>query len=80
MSAIALILLGSIAAMLARTTLNHSLVLAFVLVGASASWASPSSAADARRLDQPDRSTALTLARTTDGVRSVIGELTVKAQ
>jgi len=29
---------------------------------------------------QPDRLTALTLARTTDGVRSVIGELTVKAQ
>ena len=29
---------------------------------------------------QPDRLTALTLARTTDGVRSVVGELTVKAQ
>jgi osmotically-inducible protein OsmY len=29
---------------------------------------------------QPDRLTALTLARTTDGVRSVIGDLTVKAQ
>jgi hypothetical protein len=29
---------------------------------------------------QPDRLTALTLARTTDGMRSVIGELTVKAQ
>jgi hyperosmotically inducible periplasmic protein len=29
---------------------------------------------------QPDRLTALTLARTTDGVRSVVGDLTVKAQ
>jgi osmotically-inducible protein OsmY len=29
---------------------------------------------------QSDRLTALTLARTTDGVRSVVGDLTVKAQ
>ena len=29
---------------------------------------------------QPDRLTALTVARTTDGVRSVVGDLTVKAQ
>jgi hypothetical protein len=80
MSAIAWIVLGSLVAMLARTMVNHSLVLAFALVGASASWASLASAADARRLDQPDRSTALTLARTTDGVRSVVGDLMLKAQ
>jgi osmotically-inducible protein OsmY len=29
---------------------------------------------------QPDRLTALTVARTTDGVRSVVGDLTVKTQ
>ncbi|HEV8129060.1 MAG TPA: hypothetical protein VGQ14_05335 [Candidatus Eisenbacteria bacterium] len=59
MSAIAWIVLGSLVAMLARTMVNHSLVLAFVLFLAGSSWASPASAADARRLDQP----ALTIAR-----------------
>jgi hypothetical protein len=61
MSAIAWIVLGLLVAMLARTMVNHSLVLAFVLFLAGSSWASPASAADARRLDQP--STALTIAR-----------------
>ena len=47
MSVIVWILLGSIAGILARTTVNHSLALAAVLVLASSSWAIPSSAADA---------------------------------
>ena len=76
MSVIVLVMVGAIAGIVARMTVKHSLVLAAVLVAASSS---PSSAADA-----PDawinRLTALTLARTTDGVRSVVGDLTVKAQ
>jgi len=47
MSVIALIVLGSIAGIVARTMVKHSLVLAAVLVVASSSWASPASAADA---------------------------------
>jgi len=63
-SMIVLIVLSSIAAMLARTMVKHSLVIAALMV-ASTSWAGPSSA-DARRQEQPDRWTALNLAQTTD--------------
>ncbi len=47
MSVIVLIMLGSIACILGRTMVNHSLALAAVLFIASATWAGPSSAADA---------------------------------
>lgn len=47
MSGAVLIILGSIAISLARTMVNHSLVLAAALIIAGASWASPSSAASA---------------------------------
>ena len=46
-STIVLIVLSSMAAILCRTMVKHSLVLAAVLVVASATWASPASAADA---------------------------------
>ena len=46
MSVIVWIGLGAIAFILARTMVNHPLVIAAVLI-ASSSWASPSSAADA---------------------------------
>ncbi len=46
MSVIFLLVLGSVAAILVRNMMNHSLVLASVLVIASSSWAIPASAAD----------------------------------
>ena len=47
MSVAVLIRLGSIASILARAMVNHSLVLAAALILAGASWANPSSAASA---------------------------------
>jgi len=47
MSVIVLLVLGSLAGIVARGMMNHSLVLAAVVIVASSSWASPSSAADA---------------------------------
>jgi hyperosmotically inducible protein len=47
MSVIILIALASLAGIVARTVVNHGLVLTAVVVVASSSWASPSSAADA---------------------------------
>jgi hyperosmotically inducible periplasmic protein len=47
MSVIVLIVLSSLAVSLGRTMVNHSLVLAAVLVVSSATWASPASAAEA---------------------------------
>ena len=66
--------LGSIALFVAIKVVGrraHILLPAAVLTIAGLAWASPSSAVRG----QPDRPTALTLARTTDSVRSVVGDL-----